>query len=132
MENFSKQFLTKPKHLKDKSLVALIGLYDQPVNGLDPMNPDYVMSQLAVNEALNLVQVYVEADNNGGLNKFKSNYPTHVIKPDGVLDNAENWEVLAFPSETMVDESTPLDNFYQARGKELVQIKQEERIKEKK
>lgn len=131
MSDFSEQFLKKPKHLKNKSLIAIIGLYEQPLEPNDPINPLYSISQLAFNELESLVQVYVEADNASGLNKFKTDYPNYLLKKDGTLDNPQNWMVLAFPSETMPDESTPLDNFYQVRGKELEQTRQEELIKNK-
>jgi len=128
---YSKQILEKPKHLRKHSLIALIGLSDHPVNAVDPTNLPYMMSQLAVNDSAGLLQVYVEAERHGGLSRFKQDYPSAQVREDGTLENPEQWRVLAFSSEAMLDESTPLDNYYQVRGREIAEITQHSRLKEK-
>ena len=116
MELYSQQLLDKPKDFDENSLVALLGFYDQPLTGNDPINPAYRMSELAVNEIKGLRQVFIHTPTQAGIDRFLEDYPNAIIKDDGVLENPEEWRILAYPNENMADESTPLDNLYQGRG----------------
>lgn len=116
---FDKQMLKKPSHLPSRSLVAVIGIYDTPQTTRNVMTGiPYIKSELAVNERTGKVQVYVMADNNGGLQAFQQDYPNAEIKSDATIEDSDDWRVIAFPTEAMPDESTPLDNFYQGTVKE--------------
>lgn len=130
MENYSKQILTKPSHIPDKELIAILGESKASKKLRMPHEMPYQKSELAINVRTGEVQVYVTAENNGGLQEFKKDYPDAVIREDATLDNPDDWRVLAFPMETMPDESTPLDNYYQVKGRELVRLLDEKNKKQ--
>jgi len=133
MENFSKQVLDKPNNLKDKDFVAIVGIYDTPKTVYEIGKQPYHKSELAFNENTGKVQVYIAADKISGLNQFKQDYPDAEIRENATLENPEDWRVIAFSSQLMPDESTPLDNYFQARGRELATIQNAKLItKEKK
>jgi hypothetical protein len=115
---FDEQITIKPEHLPSRELIAILGIYDLPVNqrGMSPLV--YSKSELAVNERTGQVQVLVLSDQQSGIQAFKLDYPNAIIREDATLENEEDWRVLAFPTEAMPDESTPLDNFYQVVGRE--------------
>lgn len=133
MEDLSTQVIKKPNHLKKKDLIAIIGTYDVPQTVTPIGVMYYEKSEIAVNETLGKVQVYVASGNNSGLDKFKEDYPNAEIRDSAALDNPDEWKVIAFSAQPMPSESTALDNYFQARGKELVSIKEAKIInKEKK
>jgi hypothetical protein len=118
MNKFSQEMIKKPKHLPTFSLLARIGVYDTPQVVENVFNRTYSKSEMAVNDITGTIQVYVLADTANGLNNFLEAYPNAVIESSSTLENPDDWKLLAFPSQGMPDESTPLDNYYQVRGRE--------------
>jgi hypothetical protein len=116
------QLLNKPKNLEKWDLIAIIKLGDVPQSKYTPVNLPYKMSELAVNDATGEIQVYVTASSPVNLNKFNADYPDAQIIEDSSLTNPEEWRLLAFPTEDVPDEATPLDNYYSARGREIIEI----------
>lgn len=132
MDRFSQQILKKPKNLKEHSLVAILGIYDRAEKVYTPSGMPYSISELAMNELTGKKQVFVQADSNVKLNKFKQDYPNAEIQEGGILENPDEWRVLAYGSENMPDESTPLDKYYQVRGRELAMVEEAKEKKENK
>lgn len=100
-------------------LIAIMSMDEVPVQPQNISNMTYSKSSLAINEFDRLVQVYVTADNNSGLNDFLDDYPNAEVQEDMELD-LEKWKLLAFPSE-VADNLTPLEIFFKGRIKENVQ-----------
>lgn len=131
MDKLSKQFIDKPKHLQKYDLIAIIGIYDVPLEVQDPMKSLYIKSEIAFNEATGKVQVYITSDKPAGLEKFKKDYPNAEIRETAALNSPDEWRVSAFPTEGLPDESTALDNYFLVRGKELSELLREENIRKR-
>ncbi len=120
MDKLNTELTTKPDNIDEYDLIAILGVYDIPQIELDFINPPFSKSEIAFNESSQKVQVYVTSKTEDGIDKFIEAYPDSDIKEDSTLENPDDWKVIAYPSESMPDESTALDNYFQVRGREYI------------
>ncbi len=80
MDKLSTQSIDKPQHLHKYDLIAIMGIYDKPKEIENSTKQSYIKSEIAFNEITGKVQVYVTAEKESGLNKFKKDYPNAEIK----------------------------------------------------
>ncbi|CAN5202893.1 hypothetical protein BH09PAT1_BH09PAT1_1360 [soil metagenome] len=123
MELYSQQLITKPQGFDEYSFIVMVGIYDQPTNPTSPSRMVYKMYELAINVTQGLKQVFVEAPEQSGLDKFLEDYPNSVVQSDSTLNNPKEWSILVYPNEEMPDESTPLDNLFQGRSRDIIDNK---------
>jgi len=113
----------------DTEISAIVKL--SALRPTDPMasNPPYITHVLAMHRATNRVQLFIEAKNQQGINKFLQDYPNAgVIQGDGTPDNHDEWEQLAFP--TQVNNSTsPVEIFKRGHIKLAADIIKERRFR---
>jgi hypothetical protein len=106
---------------KDIQLTAIITKQDLQEYKPDPTTigvNDFVLTVLAQHKFTDQLQVLVESENQGEVNKFKSDFPDAIILTgDGTPENHEEWRMLLYPTETK-GETSPLSVFRRGRTKE--------------
>lgn len=123
--------INKPANLNEFDLFVIMGTNDAPQVALNPSKPLFSKSVLAINTITKNVIVYVNADTEKGISKFKEAYPDAVEADPKDFTNTEEWRMLAYPSFASQTD-TILDVYYKAKHHEHIETEYLKTIKEEK
>jgi hypothetical protein len=106
--------------MKQHLLAAMITKQELESYQPDPitLGDSYVITVLAQDKSTDKLQIAVEADNQGEINEFMSDFPdAEIMEGDATPENHENWRMLAYSGETK-GETSPLVVFKRGREKD--------------
>lgn len=113
--------INKPEVLEKFDLIAIIDLYEQPINVWLPENQPYYKSDLAVNLSRKKLQTYINSSTEEGLQQFVIDYPSAVIQENEFLIDDSDWNLLIAPKSAKPNETT-LDSYFRERHLDNGQI----------